>query len=76
MSGHRKKKELSKKILNYLQKHPDAGDTVEGIARWWLESERVYLSVDAVGEALESLQEKGLLRRVNDNGDFVYRLNE
>jgi len=23
-------------ILMYLQEHPDSGDTVEGVAQWWV----------------------------------------
>jgi Mn-dependent DtxR family transcriptional regulator len=53
--------ELSKKILEYLDKKPDAGDTLEGITEWWLESERVDQAVDQVAEVLEALIKKGLI---------------
>ena len=66
--------EMSEMILSYLRKHPDAGDTLEGITRWWLESDRVDRSADEVAEGLELLLEKGLLRRVNCDDEFLYKL--
>ena len=53
--------ELSKNILDYLNKKPSAGDTLEGITGWWLESERVDQAVDKVAEVLEALIKKGLI---------------
>ena len=29
-------RELARAILRYLEAHPEAKDTVEGIAQWWL----------------------------------------
>lgn len=57
----KKKKEISKKILDYLKKNPDTGDTLEGITEWWLESERVDQAVEEVAEVLEALIKKGLI---------------
>jgi hypothetical protein len=50
-----RQKETSKKILDYLQKNPDAGDTLERISGWWLQSEYVEQSVDNVAGVLEQL---------------------
>ena len=27
---------IAREILRYLERHPDAKDTLEGIAQWWL----------------------------------------
>lgn len=75
MSMNEKQDEITTMILNYLQKHPEAGDTVEGITRWWLEFERVEQNVGKVASALERLIEKGLLRKVKYRDVFVYKLN-
>ena len=76
MNINTKQEEISQMILSYLQKHPGAGDTLEGITRWWLESERVDLSVEVVAEALEALLEKGSLKRVKCDGIFLYKLSK
>ena len=52
-------------ILRYLDSHPDAADTEEGIAKWWLPN---ALSVDicTVQLALSRLERQGLIhRRIN-----------
>ena len=28
---------IAQEILRYLERHPDAKDTLEGIAQWWLQ---------------------------------------
>ena len=71
------KEEISKKILNYLEKNPDAGDTLKGITKWWLDAERVDFAVDEVTEVLDELLEKGLLTKIKyENGTAVYKLAE
>ena len=42
-------------ILNYLVKHPDAKDTLEGIARWWILREQIEQSVEKVSQTLADL---------------------
>ena len=69
--------EQSKKILDYLNKKPDAGDTLEGITEWWLESERITQEVDRVAAGLETLIRKGLITKVRyKNGNVVYKLTK
>jgi Fe2+ or Zn2+ uptake regulation protein len=67
----------SKLILDYLKKNPKAGDTLEGITRWWLERERIENSVDKVIRALENLVEKGLVKGTKvKGGSLFYRVNK
>ena len=71
-----KKEEIAKKILDYLRKNPDAGDTLEGITSWWLESERVEHAVDEVTEALNILLKKGAVIKIRyKSATDIYRLN-
>jgi len=35
------KKRYLQEILEYLRKHPEASDTLEGIAEWWLLNQRI-----------------------------------
>jgi hypothetical protein len=41
---------IARDILHYLQGHPDAKDTLDGIAQWWLLkewTERKYFEIEA-----------------------------
>ena len=60
-------------ILQYLKEHPEAGDTLEGIAKWWVLLQQVNNSVDAVQTALQSLTTNGLIvERKGPDGRAVY----
>ncbi len=52
---NKKQEEVSKMILDYLRKNPDASDTIERIDKWWLNSGGIGNSVDDVANALECL---------------------
>lgn len=66
---------LSEQILRYLLKHPEAGDSMEGIAEWWLMLQRIEDEVDNVKAALDFLVSKGLVE-VEGGADSrrLYRL--
>jgi len=73
---NKKQEKISSIILNYLQRNPDAGDTLEGITKWWLELERIELSVDEVADVLESLIQKGCIRVHKSRcGTTFYKIN-
>lgn len=64
---------VTKQILKYLEANPQAGDTLEGIARWWLLQQQVSDSVNAVHEALGQLKSKGFIEeRKTPGGRTVY----
>ena len=42
-------------ILEHLARNPDAKDTREGIATWWLQQRRIEVAVEDVVRALEHL---------------------
>ena len=71
------KEEVAKRIMDYLHKHPDAGDTLEGIAMWWLQLEKVEESVDNVSDALEELVKEGKLKKQKVKGESqIYKLSK
>ena len=77
MDEKKKQEKISRMIVNYLRKNPDAGDTLEGITKWWLELERIEISTDEIADVLESLVEKGVIRmRKVKNGANFYRIND
>lgn len=61
--------------MDYLKKNPDAGDTLEGIAKWWLESEKINKSVEEVAKAIDALIKKGLITRYKGkSGTSLYKI--
>jgi hypothetical protein len=69
---NKKQEEISRKILDYLKKHPNAGDTLEGITMWWLDFERIDRSVDEIAEILNKMAEKGEIEKFHrDAGNKI-----
>ena len=64
--------EVADAILRYLARHPDAADTSEGIARWWMPADHAA-DPDAVLSALARLEAQGLVhRRINADQHVLY----
>lgn len=66
--------ELAEQIVAYLAERPQAMDTLEGIARWWLLRQQVRVIVERVEGALEALTAEGVLELVQVGPDRHYRL--
>lgn len=59
-------------LLRYLATHPDASDTLDGIARWWLPS-TIHAEADLVRVALDRLMAQGIMRqRINADRHVLY----
>jgi len=67
---------ISFEILDYLVEHPDAQDTADGIAQWWILERCVKSQAPLVKEAIEYLVERGLIveRKAKDS-KIHYRIN-
>jgi hypothetical protein len=65
---------VDRAVLSYLADHPDAMDTLEGIAEWWIERERIRLDVLAVSRALGRLMDRGVIEKVGAGERALYRL--
>ena len=59
-------------ILKYLEKNPNAMDTLEGITEWWILSEKINLNLAKIQRALDTLLEKNLIQKKSYNGQKVY----
>jgi DNA-binding transcriptional regulator PaaX len=63
--------EISQEILEYLRKHPDASDTLEGITEWWLLSQRIHYERKKVREAVSKLVDQGFLVEIKGKDSRV-----
>ena len=67
---------VADEIISYISKHPNAVDSVEGIANWWLTRERYSTAINIVQDALNMLESSGqLLKSTTGNGKEIYSLN-
>jgi phosphatidate phosphatase APP1 len=64
---------LARAIARYVRAHPNASDTLEGVARWWVASEAEHAPLDFLQRALDTLADQQVLsRRVLPDGRQVY----
>jgi len=69
--------QVARAILDYFQKHPDAQDTLSGIAQWWLTDEQVKARTVTIQSALDDLIAKGfVLAQKGTDSQIRYRMNE
>ena len=68
---------VAKAILAYLLEHPDAQDTLAGIAEWWLPEEATKPQLAIVKDALDQLVAQQLvLERRSKDLQIHYRIND
>ncbi len=72
-ASHRDVATTAEAIGRYLQTHPNACDTVEGILKWWLAPREFSLPAEHVIDALEHLIAQGIVtRRTLPDGTVIY----
>lgn len=65
---------VAEEIRRYLASRPDASDTVEGIAKWWITRQRLDESLVVVRMAVDQLVAAGhLSERRRLDGTSIYR---
>jgi len=70
------KSQIARELLTYLQKHPEAQDTVEGILQNWLFARRDKYTPTLVREVVKDLVLEGaILENKTPGPSPVYRLN-
>jgi hypothetical protein len=60
-------------VLAYLDDHPTAMDTIDGIAEWWVLRQQIDIEVRRVSRVLETLVRDGVLEEVTQSGVRFYR---
>lgn len=62
------------RIMQYLERHPQATDTFRGICSWWLRQNESPLPEDAVARALDLLILEGCIDSHRaPGGELLYR---
>lgn len=65
---------LASEILRYLERHPDAADTAQGVRIWWLVRVGAGAEQDEVGRALAELVATGKIAQVRiEPGIEIFR---
>ena len=64
---------LAQQIASYLEAHPDAVDTADGIRRWWLAPRGIEATPEQLQRALDRTVADGTVeRRTLPDGRSVY----
>ncbi len=65
---------LAAQIQQYLEAHPAAADTLDGIVSWWLPYQRDRQTVENVEHALDALAAAGVVEKLKrSDGHVIYR---
>lgn len=65
---------LASEIKEYLDRNPEAADTLEGIVAWWMRRQRFEQSAERVARALDHLVGTGAVKLYRTPGDrWLYR---
>lgn len=65
---------LAAQIRHYLEAHPAAADTLDGIVSWWLPYQRDSQTVENVERALDALTVAGVVEKLRrSDGHVIYR---
>lgn len=75
--NERRPSRVAQAILDYLRKHPEAQDTLAGIAEWWLPEQEIKNRTATVKEALDELVSVGLIsEHEGKDAQISYRLTK
>jgi len=75
--NERRQSRVAQAILDYLRKHPEAQDTLAGIAEWWLPEEGIKNRKPSVKEALDELVAAGLIsEHEGKDAQISYRITQ
>ena len=68
--------QVARAVLAYLRKFPEAQDTSEGIAEWWLPKQNMRSQPETLKRALNELAARGfILQHEGKDSQIHYRMN-
>jgi len=66
----------AREILDYLVRHPDAQDTIDGILQWWVLDPGTRKSASKIADAVAQLSKQGFLeQKRSTDGAVFYRVS-
>jgi hypothetical protein len=65
--------ELRQLVLGYLEEHPTAMETLDGIAEWWILRRQIEIEVRRVSRVLAALVREGELEEFVQGGIQFFR---
>ena len=71
-----REEDLARCVLDYLSEHPQATDTLEGIAEWWVMREQVRVDVKLLERVLHRLTEQGFLDEIHGGAQVRFSLKK
>lgn len=72
-NAHASLKTIVDEIKSYLDSHPNAADTIEGIIKWWWLRTRYEKSREEVQRAVDILVKHGVMKKkVTAGGQVIY----
>jgi hypothetical protein len=67
---------LAREILDYLARHPDAQDTIDGIVQWWVLDSCIRSWASKIAKTVAQLVEQGFLEKKNSSdGKIFYHIS-
>jgi len=69
-----RERELGELVLGYLGEHPQAMETLDGIAEWWIERRSIRVEIEVLSHVLETLIERGVIEAVGSGPNRRYRV--
>lgn len=60
-------------VIGYLNDHPTAMDTLDGIAAWWIRRQQIDIEVRRIARVLDTLVAEGVLERHVQEGVPFFR---
>ena len=65
---------IAKLIKSYIESHPNASDSIEGITKWWIPAIHECNQTEHVLLAVDILINKSVLKSVtSNNGQIIYK---
>ncbi len=61
----------AREVLDYLATRPEQEDTLEGLASWWMKSDKGKHAIDELEDILNLMLAKGELEKINAKKDVV-----
>jgi hypothetical protein len=74
IEAQHRERQLVRAMMSYLGEHPQAMDTVRGIAEWWFSPQQVQADLETLDKVLQGLVAQGLIEQVDSGNGPLYRL--